>query len=213
MLQTIQARTRTDVAGEGEGQSCALIIAQPPTDPGGWLCELAAESDQGFFLVKRFLLTRPLRASSRVVATCTFPTARRWSASIQSPAPAAWGADTVLPIGAALSVSERPFSLGQGDAGQPGARGYVHAAALGAAAVTVPPGAVMREISAVGDPAGTGTIVITVWRDAVTFDTLPTIPLPVGGLIWKMPEEDLAGAWVRTVTFANTVSHFAGWVE
>lgn len=215
MLRAIQPLTRTELDGDGEGQSCALIIAQPPTDPGGWLVELHAESSQGFFLVKRFLLTRPLRGPSRVVATCTFPRARRWRASVYSPAAASWGASAVTAIAGALSVSNEPYSLGESEQGQPGARGWSYATAAGAAAVTLPAGAQIREISAIGDPAG-GAIVVEVWRDAVTVEALPSIPLPAApapGILFKLPKEDLAGAWVRRVIFTNTVSYFVAWVE
>lgn len=213
MLRPVQALTRTELAGEGEGQSAALIIAQPPTDPGGWLCELHAESSAGFFLVKRLWLTAPLRVLSRVIATCTFPGARRWRASVQSPAVTAWSGAPVLPIKGMLSVSDQPFALGELEQGQPGARGYGLAAALGSANVVVPPGALMREVSALGEAGGTGTITLEIWRDAVTWDTLPAVPLPPDGRIFTLPRRDLDGASVRRVLFGNTVSYFAAWVE
>lgn len=207
MLTTCPPGSTTTIGGAGVGPNCALVVAQPGADPGGWLCELQAEAGAGFFVVRRFMLTAPFRASSRVVASCTFPGARRWQARLQPPA----GLTTA--IAAALQVSLEPFALGELEHGQPGARGYGQAAAPGAAVVAVPPGARVQEVSAVGDPGGTGSITIDVWRDATVSVALPAVPLPLGGLLFSLPMRDIQGAMVRTVTFANVVSHFVGWVE
>ena len=200
----------TVVAASGEGQSCAIVVAQQGTDPGGWYFELQAEGEQGFFLVRRLFLTPPLRVPSRCIATATFPTARRWQCLVQAPAAAS------LPIRVALAASDAPFSPGLLDPGQPGSKGFDLDAATGAANVNVPPGARMRTVSAIGLPAGTGTITLEVWRDAVTFDTIGPIPLPAApapGVAFDLPREDLDGACVRRVLFANTVSYYASWVE
>lgn len=201
----------TTVAAQGEGQSCAVIVAQPSDDPGGWYFQLQAECEQGFFLVRRFFLAPPYRVPSRVVATCTFPTARRWQVVVQPPE------EATRPIRVALAVSDQCFSPAMpGGAEQPGSKGWSSNSDSVPGVITLPPGARVRHISAIGVPAGTGNIVFTVQRDAVTQETLASIPLPAAsapGCPFEIDREALGDSWIRSIAFNDVASYFVAWEE
>ncbi len=193
----------TEVVGATLGQSCAVVVSQPDGDPGGWWLYLQARTREGVFNVERAVLTPTFRGRTRVVAVGTLPGADVWTVLVQPPAGGRM-------IRVATIVSETPFTPPEshGD-GQPGSKGWSYAVTT---TVNVPPGARLREVSAVAGGSG-GTVQFTVPRDATTNETLAAVPLPAN-LPYALPRDSLAGlVGPVQIVWTGTITQQVVWVE
>jgi len=172
VFQQCQPGTVTRVPAAGLGSSCAVWIAQPPQDAGGWVLDLFAFlAGKARYHVRsaRVAPVAPGRFGGRVIMVETVPGADSWQLVVTSPSPPPASALGVLltsvdDVGAAGRLS--------GPAGV-----YRHSAGIGPATVDVPAGAVVQHWSAVAVGAdGTVTIgtepLITI-RAGAAFDDSP----------------------------------------
>jgi hypothetical protein len=194
----------TPLPCEGKGQSCALIVSQPGSQPsGGWVFELQARIADGLVVVRRVTLTAGFRARARVLAVAHMPTATEWLAT-------AYPKSNAVQIRAGLLASDTPFvePVDQ-ELGQPGSKGWSYSVA---SVVNVPDGAWVKEISAVAASSG-GSCTVTAPRDATTTEVLPAITIPAG-LSFQLYRETLEGlVGPCTVTFSGTTARFVAWLE
>lgn len=205
MLKDCLRGRATTIPCEGLGQSCALVVSQPaPQGTGGWVFELQARMPWGMVIARRVTLTKPFRGAARVIATATLPGASSWDA-IAYPPP---GANTGIRAGLLASDSQFAPPDDQ-ELGQPGSKGWSYAIT---AVVNVPVGALVKEVSAVGG-AGASSCQITVPRDAVSTEALPSIPIAAAEPFFLRREtcEGLVGP--ATVTFTGTARQLVVWLE
>jgi hypothetical protein len=131
------------------------------------------------------------------------PGATLWDAIAYPPA-------TGKGIKAALYAQETPFAPAPDEEiGQPGSKGWSYSIA---AVVSVPVGALVKEISAVGG-GGPSSCQITVPRDATSSETLAAIPIAASEP-FVLPRATLEGlVGPVTVTFVGTARQSVFWLE
>ncbi|MBX3128392.1 MAG: hypothetical protein KF718_16840 [Polyangiaceae bacterium] len=187
------------VVGEGGGNACAVYVAQPAGDAGGWLIELYADGPHGRFWVRTDVLapTGPGVPAPRIVCVEHAPGASRFSAVVHPPVT---GGDRGIDV--AVRCEEAPFAALERMSRALIQYQYDSGAAPGTA--NVPPGGRVNQISAVAPDGGPGSL---------TIGGGSTITIPAGRTFSESfadPRKQLVGPCA--VAFAAAQSWFVSWV-
>jgi hypothetical protein len=201
----------TDVPGEGQGEGVSVYVTQSAGDPGGWWLYIYAETPEGYFFVRRVVVTRVFRDRSRIVARLVEPGATTWRVTVEPPK----DPDTGAPL-ATADIRVAAVACPRESASSPVnsvSRGFSYESGAGPAGpVIVPPGGRVKEISAIVG-AGGGTLSVTMQRSANTVEALPLVALPAS-TPFSFNVDSLDDSYVASVTFAGDVTGYVvSWEE
>ena len=211
----------TPIAGDGSGQSCALVVSNPTSRSaagvGPWLVELQATTAHGQFVAWRGYITPPLSTQARVIVTRSVPGALTWQA-ILTPMGGAnvtiYGQPAV--IKAALLVSDLPCDNAPGpDEGQAGSGGWFYVSGTGTGNVVVPSGAKVRKIWGLTRTTGSSFLVrVPIDSDQTSTLGAVTLPASAAGFIFELGGDDLKGlTGPARVEFTTFQTYFVAWQE
>jgi hypothetical protein len=98
----------TEIAADGRGESCTLVLNQHPSDAGGWLIEVYASFSGAVSALVRSITVTTATATgsgSRVAAICTIPGAESYSARVRAVP------GCTYPIDVTVIVSRTPATM------------------------------------------------------------------------------------------------------